>query len=146
MGEPPISAETENSTVLRYNLESTEEGDLANGVKASTSEAEEVATRYQKSHGADTKPSPRLSSDSLLSDGSEDRGRSPPLVNGYHGFPGLPERKVSWRSKLWTFWLQNKGVFLVLLAQMFAAFMNVMTRLLERNGPHGEGMHTFQVG
>lgn len=57
----------------------------------------------------------------------------------------LPEHRISWPTYLSTFWLQNKGVFLVLLAQLFAAFMNVMTRLLERNGPHGEGMHTFQV-
>lgn len=38
-------------------------------------------------------------------------------------------------------WLRNKGMGLVLLAQMFAASMNVMTQVLEIHS----AMHPFQV-
>lgn len=38
-------------------------------------------------------------------------------------------------------WLRNKGMILVLLAQMFAASMNVMTQVLEIHS----AMHPFQV-
>ncbi|KAJ5533611.1 hypothetical protein N7494_010163 [Penicillium frequentans] len=44
-------------------------------------------------------------------------------------------------AKLRIFWLKNKGMFLVLLAQMFGASMNVMTQLLEINS----SMHPFQI-
>lgn len=44
-------------------------------------------------------------------------------------------------AKLRIFWLKYKGMFLVLLAQMFDASMNVMTQLLEINS----SMHPFQV-
>ncbi|KAJ5660813.1 uncharacterized protein N7484_000185 [Penicillium longicatenatum] len=44
-------------------------------------------------------------------------------------------------AKLRLFWLKNKGMFLVLLAQMFGASMNVMTQLLEINS----SMHPFQI-
>ncbi|KAJ5935907.1 hypothetical protein N7454_005205 [Penicillium verhagenii] len=44
-------------------------------------------------------------------------------------------------AKLRIFWLRNKGMFLVLLAQMFGASMNVMTQLLEINS----SMHPFQI-
>jgi hypothetical protein len=45
------------------------------------------------------------------------------------------------RSKWAFFWLRNKGMFLVLLAQMFGASMNVMTKVLEMYS----SMHPFQV-
>ncbi|KAJ5160539.1 uncharacterized protein N7482_007543 [Penicillium canariense] len=49
--------------------------------------------------------------------------------------------RTAWRAKLRVFWLQNKGMFLVLMAQMFGASMNVMTQLLEIHS----SMHPFQV-
>ncbi|KAJ5131769.1 hypothetical protein N7448_005927 [Penicillium atrosanguineum] len=45
------------------------------------------------------------------------------------------------RSKRAIFWLRNKGMFLVLMAQMFGASMNVMTKILEMYS----SMHPFQV-
>ena len=45
------------------------------------------------------------------------------------------------RSKWAFFWLRNKGMFLVLMAQMFGASMNVMTKILEMYS----SMHPFQV-
>ncbi|KAJ5684754.1 uncharacterized protein N7477_001099 [Penicillium maclennaniae] len=45
------------------------------------------------------------------------------------------------RSKWAFFWLRNKGMFLVLMAQMFGASMNVMTKVLEMYS----SMHPFQV-
>lgn len=47
----------------------------------------------------------------------------------------------AWLAKARVFWLRNKGMFLVLLAQMFGASMNVMTQMLEIHS----SMHPFQV-
>lgn len=49
------------------------------------------------------------------------------------------------RSRLRTFYDNNRGLAYVLLAQVFGCLMNVTTRLLEIEGNHGEGMHPFQV-
>ncbi|OOQ84022.1 DUF6 domain protein [Penicillium brasilianum] len=49
--------------------------------------------------------------------------------------------RTAWRAKLRVFWLRNMGMFLVLLAQMFGASMNVMTQILEIHS----SMHPFQV-
>ena len=49
------------------------------------------------------------------------------------------------RGLLQRFWLRNKGLALVLLAQVFGTLMNVTTRLLEIEGNNGKGMHPFQV-
>lgn len=50
-----------------------------------------------------------------------------------------------WLQRTHQVWLQGKGMLLVLLAQFFGATMNVMARLLERDGPHGKGMTPFHV-
>ena len=47
----------------------------------------------------------------------------------------------AWQARGKTFWLRNKGMFLVMLAQMFGASMNVMTQVLEIHS----SMHPFQV-
>lgn len=49
--------------------------------------------------------------------------------------------RKAWLAKLRVLWLRNKGMFLVLLAQMFGASMNVMTKVLEIRS----SMHPFQV-
>ena len=56
--------------------------------------------------------------------------------------PGLDR---NWRQKVDGFWAKNKGLMLVILAQLFGALMSVTTRLLETDGSHGHGMHPFQV-
>lgn len=56
--------------------------------------------------------------------------------------PPLP---TTWRGKAQAAWSSNKGLALVMLAQLFGVMMNVTTRLLEMNGSHGAGMHPFQV-
>lgn len=48
------------------------------------------------------------------------------------------------KLKCFGLWDQNRGVFLVVISQLFAALMNVGARLLE-TGPDGHGMHTLQV-
>ncbi|KAF2101083.1 hypothetical protein NA57DRAFT_24049, partial [Rhizodiscina lignyota] len=42
-------------------------------------------------------------------------------------------------------WVRNKGLALVLIAQVFGTLMNVTTRLLEVEGNNGKGMHPFQI-
>lgn len=70
--------------------------------------------------------------------------RSPsPAGSRLESRPSAPP--LTWRGRLWAAWLQSKGLVLVMLSQFFGASMNVMTRVLEINGSHGEGMHPFQV-
>lgn len=51
----------------------------------------------------------------------------------------------SWTGKIESWWSGNKGLALVILAQLFSVMMNVTTRLLELDGIDGPGMHPFQV-
>lgn len=53
--------------------------------------------------------------------------------------------RLTWRQRLVRAWLLGKGMLMVMAAQLFGASMNVMTRLLELDGPHGKGMHPFEV-
>nr|OQO18785.1 hypothetical protein B0A51_13757 [Rachicladosporium sp. CCFEE 5018] len=50
-----------------------------------------------------------------------------------------------WRYALAAFWLRNKGLAYMLLAQVFGTMMNVTTRLLEIEGNHGKGLHPVQI-
>ena len=47
----------------------------------------------------------------------------------------------TWKETVRLFWASNKGLALVILAQLFGVMMNVTIRLLEM----GDGMHPFQV-
>lgn len=51
----------------------------------------------------------------------------------------------TWKETVRLFWASNKGVVLVILAQLFGVMMNVTIRLLEMHGTSGPGMHPFQV-
>jgi hypothetical protein len=52
---------------------------------------------------------------------------------------------VGWRKTLADYWIRNKGLAYMLLAQVFGVLMNVTTRLLEVEGNKGEGLHPFQI-
>ena len=56
-----------------------------------------------------------------------------------------PSRWSQWKARGHTFWVQGKGMILVLLSQLFGATMNVMTQYLEVDRPDGTGMDPFQV-
>ena len=51
----------------------------------------------------------------------------------------------TWRERIHGFWARNKGLSLVILAQVFGVMMNGTIRLLEMSGTSGPGMHPFQV-
>ena len=51
----------------------------------------------------------------------------------------------TWKERLWHSWARNKGLALVVMAQLFGVMMNVTIRLLEMSGTSGPGMHPFQV-
>lgn len=51
----------------------------------------------------------------------------------------------TWKESARLFWARNKGLVLVILAQLFGVMMNVTIRLLEMSGDSGPGMHPFQV-
>jgi hypothetical protein len=52
--------------------------------------------------------------------------------------PAPPPRTICGRLHL--FWVKNKGLALVLVAQFFGTLMNVTTRMLEMEGNDGEQM------
>jgi len=49
------------------------------------------------------------------------------------------------KGKIHASWTANKGLALVLIAQMFGTLMNVATRILEMEGNNGRGYHPFQI-
>ena len=51
----------------------------------------------------------------------------------------------SWKERMMLSWASNKGLALVVLAQLFGVMMNVTTRILEMGRSSGPGMHPFQV-
>lgn len=76
-------------------------------------------------------------------DNENERSRGlllPPAGRRYRSISPAPLQ--SWRAKCSSLWIANKGLVLVLIAQLFGALMNVTTRLLETSG---EPLNTFQV-
>jgi hypothetical protein len=56
-----------------------------------------------------------------------------------------PERKpIIIQTAKNKFWVKNKGVILVLLAQIFNCLMNVTITVLEIEGNNGKGFHPLQ--
>ncbi|KAL6706163.1 hypothetical protein ACN47E_006079 [Coniothyrium glycines] len=51
----------------------------------------------------------------------------------------------TFKGRLRRFWIINKGLGLVLVAQLFGTLMNVTTRMLEMEGNDGKGYHPFQI-
>lgn len=51
----------------------------------------------------------------------------------------------TYRTAILGFWQKNKGLAMVMLAQLFGTLMNVTTRMLEIEGNNGKGLHPFQV-
>jgi drug/metabolite transporter (DMT)-like permease len=66
-----------------------------------------------------------------------------PSRNSINGQP--LQAAPGWRGKLQAFWIRNKGLAYMLIAQIFGTLMNVTTRLLEVEGNNGKGMHPFQI-
>jgi hypothetical protein len=83
-------------------------------------------------------------SDILLRDGSSStrlgRNLYVPSLQGGRRYasrsPAPPPQTI--RGKLKLFWVKNKGLALVLMAQFFGTLMNVTTRILEMEGNDGE--------
>ena len=73
-------------------------------------------------------------------------GRLPTVPSCGHLLPtsSLPSPRT-WRETFRLFWARNRGMILVMLAQIFGVMMNVAIRLLEMSKESGPGMHPFQV-
>jgi len=56
-----------------------------------------------------------------------------------------PAAARTWRAKLQSFWVANKGLALVLIGKFFGALMNATIRLLEIDGNDGM-LHVSQTG
>jgi hypothetical protein len=88
----------------------------------------------------------RISSPDAFSEISERVGRSislPPPGQRLRSQSPAPAKGIRGRVK--ASWVRNKGLALVLLAQVFGTLMNVTTRILELEGNNGKGLHPFQV-
>lgn len=57
-------------------------------------------------------------------------------VRYQHDRTSVPQK--GWKSRVQAFWLANKGLALVLIAQFFGTLMNVTTRILEMEGNDGK--------
>lgn len=88
--------------------------------------------------------SPDTLSDVFTYSADNENERSP-SASGSTRLLSRPLAPQTWRDKLQECWTTNKGLALVILAQLFGVMMNVTTRLLEMDGSHGSAMHPFQV-
>ena len=90
-----------------------------------------------------------LSDLSTYSAGDEYESRTGRLLNLSSGGPLLSRSPAlspkTWKEAVRLFWARNKGLSLVILAQLFAVMMNVTNKVLETDGTSGPGMHPFQV-
>jgi hypothetical protein len=88
------------------------------------------------SRGAIRAPSP---DPSLLSiDDNVRLGQHVAYVPGYRQTSRSPAPPRTLRGRLQLSWVKNKGLALVLIAQLFGTLMNVTTRMLEMEGNDGE--------
>jgi hypothetical protein len=90
--------------------------------------------------GAIRSPSPNCSLVSITDSNSARVGRQLhylPVPNGHRHASSSPIPPPTTRRRLQWYWAKNKGLALVLLAQLFGSLMNVTTRLLEMEGNHG---------
>jgi drug/metabolite transporter (DMT)-like permease len=77
--------------------------------------------------------------------GLTDDGRPgrPSSRSSYLRYPSRsPAPPMTWKGSFERFWQRNRGLWLVAMAQLFGALMNVTTRLLELEG---DGMHPLQI-
>ncbi|KAH5207468.1 hypothetical protein HBI62_230720 [Parastagonospora nodorum] len=83
---------------------------------------------------------------SLLSvDDTVRLGRSASHVPGYRHASRSPAPPRTLCGRLQQSWVRNKGLALVLIAQLFGTLMNVTTRILEMEGNDGKGYHPFHI-
>jgi hypothetical protein len=97
------------------------------------------------SRGAIRAPSPDPSS--IISiDSSIRLGRNPdylPIQHGRRHASHSPAPPWTFRGRLRSLWVTNKGLALVLIAQLFGTLMNVTTRILEVEGNDGERLYSW---
>jgi hypothetical protein len=97
--------------------------------------------------GAIRAPSPDPSLVSLDDSNVVRPGRSPhylPVQNGRRYASHSPAPAQTLRGRLQLSWVKNKGLALVLIAQLFGTLMNVTTRMLEMEGNDGGLQWTAQ--
>lgn len=66
-----------------------------------------------------------------------------PFHGERHALPSLAPPKTL-KGKIHASWTANKGLALVLIAQMFGTLMNVATRILEMEGNNGKTFYVNQ--
>ncbi|KAF2467067.1 uncharacterized protein BDR25DRAFT_235830 [Lindgomyces ingoldianus] len=99
-------------------------------------------------HGGIRAPSPNPSILSIEDSNNIRIGRNPDWISVCDDRRHLshsPAPLLSLTGKVQLSWTRNKGLALVLIAQVFGTLMNVTTRLLEMEGNNGNGYHPFQI-
>ncbi|KAF2117672.1 hypothetical protein BDV96DRAFT_597567 [Lophiotrema nucula] len=90
-------------------------------------------------------PSPDPSLISIDDSNNIRLGRNPDYLPVPDGRTRSPAPPRTWKGKVRLSWTRNKGLVLVLIAQVFGTLMNVTTRMLEVEGNNGKGLHPFQI-
>lgn len=146
---PKIGVEEDKISLRSTLLESTEDGLIGSPrVKPAKGSNGPVGTQYLQQPMLESfrRSSDTASNLSAVSQNDDERrhGRahSHLPISGARHASRSPARPTTLRGKCRAFWLRNKGLALVLLAQFFGGLMNVTTRLLETSGSR---MHPLQV-
>lgn len=111
-------------------------------VVQATSTGNKAEVSLKVSRGAIRAPSPDPSLISIDDSNNIRRGRNPdyvPVESGRRRASRSPAPSPQTvRGRLQLFWITNKGLAFVLIAQLFGTLMNVTTRMLEIEGNNGE--------
>lgn len=155
---PPISAADEDKASL---LSTDREDDGRHDSVAATPKLEGVKKTFHLNLSNDngflsaplSAPVRSLSPDTLsnlsideyeqIYPGRRASRRSDDVVASPLEYPATPPRGI--KGRLQQFWVRNKGLSYMLVAQVFGTLMNVTTRLLEVEGNKGKGLHPFQI-
>ena len=86
-----------------------------------------------------------ISPDTVSNLSADEYQQLQPSVSNETNLSTATQLSPGWRTKVDQFWIRNKGIAFMLVAQVFGVLMNVTTRLLEIEGNKGQGMHPFQI-
>lgn len=118
------------------------------GAESSLKPGNKAEDALTVNRGAIRVPSPDPSLISIDDSNNIRFGRNPdyePVHRGRRHASHSPGPSRGFQGRVRRFWIANKGLALVLIAQLFGTLMNVTTRMLEMEGNDGKGYHPFQI-
>ncbi|KAJ4357857.1 uncharacterized protein N0V89_002434 [Didymosphaeria variabile] len=137
---PPKAPVDDNDRTAKF-VHSATEPEIEVSVKSGTKPEDALTVTFT---GGIRAPSPNPSLLSVEDFGLLGRGADMGHGRRRTSRSPVPPAKTL-REKLKAFWLENLGLILVLVSQLFGTLMNVTTRMLEVEGNNGKGYHPFQI-